>query len=80
MGVALEFHPEPLKGIVQELRTLRITLTRPGPTDIALAFRSHNNAPDLGGRDRIHFLMECVPDQDISPGLRQWRNPPADLD
>lgn len=58
-GAVLEFHPEPLKGVAEETRTLYLTLTSPGPTDITLAFRSHNNAPDLGGRDRIHFLMRC---------------------
>jgi hypothetical protein len=62
-GVKLEFHSEPLKGTAEELRSLHITLTRPGPTDITITFRSHNNAPDLGGRDRVHFLMECMPDQ-----------------
>jgi len=59
-GATLEFHPEPLKGVPEEQRTLRITLARPGPTDVSIAFRSHNNAPDLGGRDRVHFLMSCL--------------------
>ena len=59
-GAVLEFYPEPLKGVAQETRNLRITLIRPGLTDITLAFRSHNNVPDLGGRDRIHFLMSCT--------------------
>jgi hypothetical protein len=58
-GVALDFHPEPLKGIPNEFRHLRIILTKPGPTDLTISFRSHNNAPDLGGRDRVHFLMQC---------------------
>jgi hypothetical protein len=59
-GATLDFHPEPLKGVPEELRTLYLTLTAPGPTDVTLAFRSHNNAPDLGGRDRIHFIMRCL--------------------
>jgi len=58
-GTQLDFHPEPLKGVPEEQRTLRLTLTAPGPTDITLAFKSQNNAPDLGGRDRVHFLMKC---------------------
>jgi len=58
-GATLNFHPEPLKGVPEELRTLRITLSTPGSTDLTIAFRSHNNAPDLGGRDRVHFLMKC---------------------
>ena len=59
-GAKLAFHPEPLKGVPEELRELRITLTKPGPTDLTVSFRTHNNAPDLGGRDRVHFLMSCL--------------------
>ncbi len=58
-GVALEFQPEPLKGLPQELRKLRITAKYPGTVDLTIAFRTHNEIPDLGGRDRIHFLMRC---------------------
>ena len=60
VDVNLDFHPEPLKGVREELRHLRITLTRPDPTDLTIAFRAHNEAPDLGGRDRIHFVMHCA--------------------
>jgi hypothetical protein len=63
-GVTLDFHPEPLKGVPEELRNLRITLIRPGSTDVTLSFRTHNNAPDLGGRDRVHFIMRCVPNNE----------------
>ena len=59
--VTLDFHPEPLKGVPDELRTLHITLTKPGPTDLTIAFRAHNEIPDLGGRDRVHFLIHCLP-------------------
>jgi len=59
-GVNLDFHPEPLKGVREELRHLRITLTRPDPTDLTIAFKAHNEVPDLGGRDRIHFVMHCL--------------------
>lgn len=62
-GVRLDFHPEPLRGLPEELRQLHITLTKPGPTDLTIAFRAHNEIPDLGGRDRIHFLMACVPNK-----------------
>jgi hypothetical protein len=72
--VTLEFHPEPLLGVPDELRSLRIILTSPGPTDLTIAFRSHNNAPDLGGRDRVHFLMECVPDQAGSSTMMETTN------
>jgi hypothetical protein len=59
-GVALDFHPEPLQGVPEELRKLRITLTKPGTTDLTVAFRAHNEIPDLGGRDRVHFLLHCL--------------------
>ena len=59
-GVTLDFHPEPLRGIPEELRKLHITMTKPGPTDLTLAFKAHNEIPDLGGRDRIHFLISCA--------------------
>jgi hypothetical protein len=59
-GVSLDFHPAPLKGVREEFRNLRITLTKPDPTDLTIAFRAHNETPDLGGRGRIHFLMNCL--------------------
>lgn len=58
--VTLDFPPEPLKGLPQEVRELHITLTKPGPTDLTIAFKAQNEIPDLGGRDRIHFLMHCL--------------------
>ena len=60
-GVDLDFHPEPLKGVHEELRHLHITLTKPDPVDLTIAFKAHNEVPDLGGRDRIHFVMHCIP-------------------
>ena len=58
--INLDFHPEPLKGVREEFRHLRITLPRPDPTDLTIAFKAHNEVPDLGGRDRIHFVMHCI--------------------
>ncbi len=58
-GATLEFRPEPLKGLPVETRTLHLILKRPGTVDLTIAFRTHNEIPDLGGRDRIHFLMVC---------------------
>lgn len=59
-GVSLDFHPAPLRGVHEEFRHLRITLTRPDPADLTITFRAHNEVPDLGGRDRVHFVMHCV--------------------
>ena len=56
---SIDFPPVPLKGVPEESRTLRITLTKPVPTDLTIAFRPHNDIGDLGGRDRIHLLMRC---------------------
>src|SRR5262245_25830080 len=42
-GATLDFRPEPLKGIAEEERDLRITLKHPGPSDLTLSFRSHNS-------------------------------------
>src|SRR5579864_4545476 len=60
-GVSLDFRPAPLKGVREESRNLRITLTNPDPTDLTVAFKAHNVPPDLGGRNRVHFVMRCVP-------------------
>lgn len=59
-GVAIDFGPEPLKGTPEELRSLRVTLSQPGPVDITISFGARHVAHDLGGRDRIHFLMRCL--------------------
>lgn len=59
-GVRLDFHPAPLKGLREESLKLSITLRKPDATDLTIAFRAHNETPDLGGRDRIHFVMNCV--------------------
>jgi hypothetical protein len=58
-GVTLDFHPAALKGVPEEFRSLYITLNKPDPTDLTIAFRAHNDSSDLGGRDRIHFLLRC---------------------
>ena len=59
-GALLDFQPAPLTGAPQELRILRITLSEPALTDLTISFKARNEAPDLGGRDRVHFLMRCI--------------------
>jgi hypothetical protein len=59
-GATLDFHPVPLTGAPNELRALRITLTHPGATDLTIAFHARHEAPDLGERDRVHFLLRCL--------------------
>lgn len=58
-GVALAFSPQPLLGVATEHRVLQLTLTDPELVDITVAFGTKNNIPDLGGRDRVHFLLQC---------------------
>jgi hypothetical protein len=59
-GVYLDFHSEPLKGVPEESRQLHIMLTKPGLTDLTVSFKAHDVIPDLGGRDRVHFLISCL--------------------
>ena len=58
-GVAIQFHPDPLRGIQEEYRDLYVKLDLPGTFDLTIAFRAHNFEADLGGRDRIHMLLRC---------------------
>ena len=60
-GAAIDFRPEPLKGLPEEFRSLHVTMTQPGFSDLTISFKAHNGARDLGGRDRIHLLMRCLP-------------------
>lgn len=59
--VTVTLDPEPLKGLPEETRILHIKLVTPGQTDLTVVFRTHNEMLDLGGRDRVHFLMQCHP-------------------
>lgn len=58
-GVTLDFQPAPLTGAAEEMRLLSLVLRDSSPVDITLAFRERNGFPDLGGRDRIYFLLRC---------------------
>ena len=58
-GVSVRFDPRPLSGKMMDARSLQIMLERPGPVDLTVSFRAHNDVPDLGGRDRVHFLVNC---------------------
>ncbi|MEZ2346066.1 hypothetical protein [Terriglobus sp. RCC_193] len=59
-NITIDFHPASLKGIPEESRSLGIKLSHPGPIDVTLSFGARYVAHDLGGRDRIHFMMRCL--------------------
>lgn len=71
--IKVEFPSEPLKGAMEESRTLRLTLRDPGLTDITISFREKNETPDLGGRDRVHLLAQCNHDMAWSSPTRSHR-------
>lgn len=58
-GVTLDFRPAALTGAAEEMRQLSLVLHDPAPVDVTLAFKERKGFPDLGGRDRIHFLLRC---------------------
>jgi hypothetical protein len=58
-GVTLDFRPKALTGAAEEMRLLSLVLRDASPVDVTLAFKERNGFPDLGGRDRIHFLLRC---------------------
>jgi hypothetical protein len=58
-GVALELDRRPLSGALEEMRTLRITVPTAKTVDLTVAFRAPAESPDLGGRDRVHFVLRC---------------------
>lgn len=46
-------------GAAQQQRMLRLIGIEKRPTDITIAFRLRKDFPDIGGRDRVHFLTWC---------------------
>jgi hypothetical protein len=57
--VTLDFTPDRLTGASRENRNLHLIVSTTELVDITLAFKIQGDVPDLGGRDRIHFLMRC---------------------
>lgn len=56
--VRLEFPVERLTGRAREQRVMTLTVGGSGPVDVTVGFRLVSEKPDLGGRDRIHFLVQ----------------------
>lgn len=57
--VTLEFEQLPLTGAPEEFRRLRLTPARSGSTDVTVEFRARHHGPNLGGRNRVHFILRC---------------------
>ena len=58
--VSLDFATEPLNGSGMEHRLMAVTVRHSGIVDITIGFRLLQEGPDLGGRDRFHFLARGV--------------------
>jgi len=58
-GVTLDFRPARLTGAAEEMRHLTLVLRDASPVDLTLAFTENKGIADLGGRDRIHFILSC---------------------
>lgn len=58
-GVVVHLQPERLTGRTQEHRRLEITVLDPAPVDVTVAFSARGIGGDLGGRDRVHLLLQC---------------------
>jgi len=58
-NVRLEFRPQLLHGLHEEMRVLHIVLNSPGLVDLTIAFRAQYASPDADGDNRVHFLMQC---------------------
>jgi len=58
--VSLHMDGAKLSGEAKDTRTLRLIPHGPELVDVTMAFSIDNNLGDLGGRDRVHFLMRCM--------------------
>lgn len=59
-GVNVHLDPAPLTGSPTERRDLDVTLERTGSVDLTLEFTIPGESPDLAGRSRVHFLLDCT--------------------
>jgi hypothetical protein len=61
--VTLHLAQEKLSGAPIDSRVLHINPLGNQPVDITIAFSVDDHVDDLGGRDRVHFLMRCLKSQ-----------------
>jgi len=57
---ALHMDVTNLSGQSEDLRLLHLIPQGPGSVDVTVAFSIDNNVGDLGGRDRVHFLVRAT--------------------
>ncbi len=57
--VVVQMDDTKLSGEPQESRTLHLIPLRSDAVDVTIAFSIDKNIGDLGGRDRVHFLVRC---------------------
>jgi hypothetical protein len=58
--VALRMDNTKLSGGPEDSRTLQLIPRGPDPVDVTIAFSVDDDIGDLGGRDRVHFLVRCL--------------------
>src|SRR5262249_30812631 len=57
--ISLHMEGTRLTGKAEDNRTLHLIPLGPDPVDVTIAFSIDKNIGDLGGRDRVHFLLRC---------------------
>jgi hypothetical protein len=57
--ISLHMDSANLSGQAEEARTLHLTPLGPDLIDVTIAFNIDKNIGDLGGRDRVHLLLNC---------------------
>ena len=57
--VSLHMESAKLSGNAEDHRTLHLIPLGSDPVDVTIAFSIDKNIGDLGGRDRVHFVVRC---------------------
>lgn len=58
--VALHMDIAKLSGAAEDVRQLHLIPLQQEVTDVTVAFSIEDNLGDLGGRDRVHLLVQCI--------------------
>jgi hypothetical protein len=60
--ISLHMDSVRLSGKAEESRMLHLLPLGPDPVDVTIAFSIDKSIGDLGGRDRVHFVVRCLAD------------------